>query len=246
MKERIIQKLYEDLDWVVEQDIDPTGPTPSGKITVLRFGPFEMEDFERDQTQRESSPLQLTLECEIRGKTSRQSLVMLPAKRAPKAHISNGYLWYYPLVLSKLSKGVFSIISSVFEDNYNARMNLLIIPSKIMEHIIFVNAESLCNVELEDYQYISETLQAQGAVAPLRLEYSTQFSNVETVQFDIETEQVLKVCRLAGDSKKFYKAFCKHILNTTKINLSALQLISISCHIVSLSLSGRFKVQTDT
>jgi hypothetical protein len=149
-------------------------------------------------------------------------------------------------VLSKLSKGVFSIISSVFEDNYNARMNLLIIPSKIMEHIIFVNAESLCNVELEDYQYISETLQAQGAVAPLRLEYSTQFSNVETVQFDIETEQVLKVCRLAGDSKKFYKAFCKHILNTTKINLSALQLISISCHIVSLSLSGRFKVQTDT
>lgn len=237
LRERVIQKLREELNWIVETEVKHDGPQPSGKITSLRFERFDMEDFEADQTYRESLPLQLVLECNVKGKNNTQSLVLLPAKRALKENLPNEYLWYYPLVLSKLSKGVFKVICSIFEDDYSARMNPLTIPAKFMEHMIYLNAESLYNVELED----NAILNAQGT-SPLRLEYGTQLSSIETLQFDIEAEEVLKVCRLAGGSRKFYKAFCRHLLNETKINLPSFQLVSLSCHISSLTLSGRFKV----
>lgn len=224
--------MSDDLDWVFDpSDEDIT--SHAGKILLLTFEALEMEDFETDQSYREMPPMQLTLECYVKGKISRQSMVMLPSKIALE---NNQSVWNYPLILTKLSKGVLNIVLEIFLSDYFATMSPLNITPKTIEHVIFVN--------LDQYRTPDDdmNMKPQG----LLLEYSTGSEELKTIQFEILPDQLVKISALAGGPDKFYQAFCTHILKTTHVKLAALQLKSLSCDILTLSTeSSKIKVCRD-
>ncbi|KAI7895735.1 uncharacterized protein EV154DRAFT_548079 [Mucor mucedo] len=241
-RKRIAKQLSDDLDWVIDHG-EIQGEWPhAGKITRLLFETLEMEDFETDQTYKTLSPLQLTLDCYVKGKISKQSMVMLPTKVASEV---NEVCWNYPLMLAKISKGVYSVLSEMFLSDFQATISPLDILPKTMEHIICLNAEPLFDIELEDPQIHDGDAQSRSRTA-LLLEYSTGLDELKTIQLELSMDQVAKISALAGGPDKFYNAFCEHILNTTHIKLTTLHLTSLSCDILTVSLeSGKIKFRGD-
>ncbi|KAI8068847.1 hypothetical protein BDF21DRAFT_454481 [Thamnidium elegans] len=239
---RIAQVLCENLSLHLDgQQPDLERTLLKGKIILLRFRPFELEDFTYDLSGSENPPMKFELEYEIFGQTkkSSQSLILLPAIHLPED--SSSSLSYYPLVLSKLSNPVFKLVSSVFDNDFGGLMEVLDIPVFALETHITNTVNSIYRARLRDFEYVADGVEI-GEFSSLKLEYRTHGNNVKTVRFSIESEQALKICKLVGTPDDFYTSFCQHISNTLKINITALQLHTVSSHIASLSSSGKLKV----
>ncbi|KAI9359792.1 hypothetical protein BD770DRAFT_385531 [Pilaira anomala] len=242
LEEQIAALLCENLGlYVVGQEV-PSSVTPKGKITKLRFQPLELEEFEYDGNNRKLEPLKFELEIErSQLKTiQKQSLIMIPATDIRTSH-EDSVFKFYPLVLSKATLPVFHIIEHLFEKRFDARMELLKIPHSLFESLVTRTAEVGLQMQLRSYEHIAEFKDMQK-LSSLKLEYLTNQVNLKTFRVEITTDQLLKLTKLIGDSKKVYAGIWKHIFNGTKLKITALHLNSVSCHIASLSASSKIKI----
>lgn len=242
LEQRMAEVICEGLGLYLDgQEPDLESTILVGKISFLRFRPFEMDDFIYDLSDYENPPMKFELEYELfkTGKKSQQSLILLPAIHLPEN--SSSSLAYYPLALSKLSNSVFKIVASVLEIDFGGLMEMLNIPVFVLETHINNTVDSIHEAGLRDFEYIADGIDA-GAFGSLKLEYKTHGNNVRIIRFNVKSEQALKMCKLVGTSVDFYSYFCQHISNTVKININALKLNTVSSHIASLSSVGKLKV----
>lgn len=244
--ERLVAKaICDQLDLCVEgQEVDPNLPRPSGKIYVLKFRPFEFEGFEHDNTYREQPVIKFELEYHFYGKKRdrAQHMIMFPAKTIPPANTSSKEFWFYPLILSKLTAPVLNIVARVFERHFHAYISPLQVAPSLLESVVQYYAMSSCEPLLNDDMYIGDIRKSVRTEPMLRLEYIGEGPEINTIKLSIRPNQVIKMCSLGSGPEEFYTMFRSHIRNSTKINLGAFLLNSVSCSIVSLSKEDKLKI----
>lgn len=242
LENEITNLLCERLGLYVAGQEVPSSVKPKGKITKLRFRPLELEEFEYDGNNRKLEPLKFEIEIErsYLKTIQKQLLIMIPATDV-RTDNEDSVFKFYPLVLSKLSVTVFNVLGHIFRKRFDAHMELLKIPHSLFESLVTRAAELCVQLQMTTFEHISEFVGMQK-LSSLKLEYLTNQVNLKTFRIEITSEQLLKLTKLIGDSKKVYAGIWKHVFNGTKLKITALQLNSVSCHIASLSASSRIKV----
>lgn len=102
-------------------------------------------------------------------------------------------------------------------------------------------------VVVNDHEHVYLDIRKSVRTDPvLRLEYIGEGPEINTIKLSIRPNQVIKICSLGNGPEEFYTMFRSHIRNSTKINLGAFLLDSVSCSIVSLSKADKLKVLTNS